>query len=351
MKAEENGNIGLIDNLRFLLLLGVILIHCNISYEAPESAGSGAWVVNFISHTLCSVCVPFYFLISAFLFFRGMDKFDGRWYAGKIRRRFHSLLVPYLLWNFIGLATIILKQHLSGGSNFAQYDNIDFTLSNIIKGFWSMSAIDSSLLPYPYDFVLWFVRDLIVLTLLTPVFYLLARHAGKLILILLFILTTFRTGIPLPMTEIFFFYVGAYMAIRHVKFDVLPKRGKWFALPCMLLALLPEIITYPATVNSTFLYILTAIPAVSFAVALLIRKIGAIPPKVVAACFFIYAFHGLYVTMASKLSMSVIPPDTPLACVGCYLFDFVFITAFATAAYMIARRIMPRFTNLLSGGR
>lgn len=341
-------NIPLIDNLRFLLLLGVILIHCNIS---SQSAGSGADIVDFISSGLCSVCVPFYFLISAFLFFRSMDKFSIAWYRSKIRRRVRSLLLPYLLWNTIGLATMLLKIHLSSNSDFTQYDNLNLTVTDIIKGFWSLEAIDSSLLPYPYDFVLWFVRDLIVLTFAAPLFYLTARYAGWICFSGLLILSAVDTGIHLPVTEIFFFYSGTLLAMREVNVATLCRIGKWFAIPALLLALIPETIGYPDIVNPYFPYILTAIPALCWATCILINKFRPIPRNITAAGFFIYAFHGLYVTVASRISISLIYPDSLLACIGCYIFDFCLILSVATISYILCRRFMPRFTTILSGGR
>lgn len=350
LETAKTDNIALIDNIRYVLLIGVILIHCNIT-GFTSNAGFGADFVRFISSGLCSVCVPFYFMISAFLFFRAMDRFSFSWYYGKIKRRFFSLLVPYLLWNTIGFVILLLKMQLISDTDFTQYANLDISAGNILKGFWSLQAIDGALLPYPYDFVLWFVRDLIVLTLLSPVFYLAARFAGWLFLAVLFILSFFDPCIPLPVTEIFFFYSGCFIALRKVRFNALCRHGKWLVFPSLLLAVIPMITDLPDTVNKYFPYILSAIPVLCRTVSFLIVKYHAIPKSIIASGFFIYAFHGLYVTVASKLSMTLIAPDSPIACICCYFLDFCLILSIAIGGYLIFHLLLPRFTIMLSGGR
>lgn len=44
------------------------------------------------------VCVPYFFVISGFLFFRN---FDMKMLAAKYRSRCKSILVPYLVWNVL----------------------------------------------------------------------------------------------------------------------------------------------------------------------------------------------------------------------------------------------------------
>ncbi len=53
-----------ISEMKFLLILGVVLIHCNVMYAySPENfqENIGIRICSYISEIVCSVCVPCFF--------------------------------------------------------------------------------------------------------------------------------------------------------------------------------------------------------------------------------------------------------------------------------------------------
>lgn len=70
------------------------------------------------------------------------------------------------------------------------------------------------------------------------------------------------------------------------------------------------------------MYCLTGICALSYVVSRLIVRNFTIPRKITGSGFFIYAFHGLYVTLCVKAVLLVIKPDSSLGYVGCYVANF-----------------------------
>ena len=98
----------------------------------------------------------------------------------KIKNRIRSLLIPYIVWNTIFICVLFFVQRLlpSGSLNtklISDYNWIDFLMSYI-----SMDYVVSgfSFRPFmigPIDLPLWYLRDLILLSIFTPVIYLVLR--------------------------------------------------------------------------------------------------------------------------------------------------------------------------------
>ena len=121
-----------IDTIRYLLLLGVILIHCR--FDLPgQGFGAAQLTMSFVSGTLASLCVPFYFMIAGFLFFYGVGKFDTSAYIRKLRKRVKTLFIPYFIWNIIGLICLLIKLLPSFRSYFPQYGVIEPDFVSILK--------------------------------------------------------------------------------------------------------------------------------------------------------------------------------------------------------------------------
>lgn len=173
------------DWLRFPLIVGVVFIH---SFGAPFDISSldiyhmddidyfNIFRVS-ISHVLTHVCVPVFFLISGYLFFRGLEKWDFAVYTQKLKRRFKTLLVPYLIWNtvsiLLSLFFIFHKDGFEGVSDFFNNKNIyqlywDFHTWNTDRVNWlGLLHPDTS----PYCPPLWFLRDLMVVCVFSPLLW------------------------------------------------------------------------------------------------------------------------------------------------------------------------------------
>lgn len=104
--------------LRFPLIIGVVLIHCfgkPFDYEAIDFYHvSGMDLYNLfrvsISKVLCHVCVPAFYFISGFLFYKGLEKWSWNKYFEKIIKRIKSLFIPFLIWNTIYIAILSLSR-------------------------------------------------------------------------------------------------------------------------------------------------------------------------------------------------------------------------------------------------
>ena len=84
--------------LSFILFIGVMLIHTN-NLEVYEINSNGFDFLAAVESGLSGIsssCVPIFFFISGFLFFRN---FQISMLLDKYQSRIKSIVIPYIVWN------------------------------------------------------------------------------------------------------------------------------------------------------------------------------------------------------------------------------------------------------------
>ena len=149
----------------------------------------------------------------------------------KIRKRTFSLFVPYMLWNTIAIIVTIGFMVLRTMLKSHNWNEIlDYIYSVIPLGYWVFSARELSAtnivgIHYmeftPVDAPLWFVRDLMVMVLISPLIYHLIKRFSKIALIVLSICFITGLSVHIPGLEIrailFLFYnrfISSYPRFR-----------------------------------------------------------------------------------------------------------------------------------------
>ena len=165
--------------LRIPLTIGVVLIHSNLlvwverwyGHELDAPWWSLAFIksLNFLAYSTVN---PMFFAISGYLFFWNIDNLNLTVYKRKLHSRLFTLLIPYLLWNLIAYIYQLAKVFLGIGSAVEGCGNI-LSLSVFLKVFWQFGNEG------PADMPLWFVRDLILLVILTPLIHWLLKGIKK----------------------------------------------------------------------------------------------------------------------------------------------------------------------------
>lgn len=164
--------------IRFPLAVLVVYLH-----SRPEIIGAGANLenmpilfnlTNLISGNITRIAVPAFFFISGYLFFLNMDRWNWKHYAEKLRRRVHTLVVPFLIWNLLVFALYFCIQTFAPSLIHNEHE--------LIKNYGIqeyLSAFGFNLYDKPICYQLWFVRDLIVLVLLSPLVYAIIANMKK----------------------------------------------------------------------------------------------------------------------------------------------------------------------------
>ena len=318
MKPKSVSQFDIINALRLPLIVLVTYAH---SYggvmEGYSVLGSG-WdsyeVLKItISQTLVKVAMPTFFVMSGYLFFANVEQFNKKIYWQKIRRRVKTLLIPYIIWNLL-MAVKLKKFHLSI--------------------FWE-----------PANMPLWFLRDLIIVSLLTPIIYIGVKKLNYWIFILF--LPIYLIGIwaiqpgPNPYA-ICFFTLGAYLSIQKINLvKVCLKMEKVAYLLTVFLAL-AMVLAYPTITYSLLLLCFRVVSIVAvFCLAhrILSRTNKRIPKTACDASYFIYLAHYVFFfSFIDTTFLSLFGTSTASLCLHYLLCPLVKVAIFV-AIYYIYRKI------------
>ena len=152
----------------------------------------------------------YFFLISGYYFFYG-HQFCKEEYFRKIIKRSRTLLLPYLIWNLLPMMNIVAGNLFSiifrGKSTEALQTYFADLLNNGIWHIWW----DITGGTMPYDSPLWYVRDLMIMCILSPIAYLYIKRLkswGMGILAILYLAGVNTGVVGLSMSAIVFFILG-----------------------------------------------------------------------------------------------------------------------------------------------
>ena len=219
-----------ISYLRFPLIVGVVFIHSNIlvlnvqgTILRYDSWPVVAFVINLFSSVFAGICVPLFFFISGFLFFYNSN-FTKEVYINKIKTRIGTLFVPYIIWNFVAFIILLIQVHPKVVRFFPLLKDYRVDIFSFLSSFWVTNLpISMSGSANPINTPLWFIRDLMVLVIASPVIWWLIKQLKFGIIVLLGLIWFFslgeRIGFPeLCHQSLFFFPLGAYVGINKVDF-------------------------------------------------------------------------------------------------------------------------------------
>ena len=219
---------------RIALIVGLVFLH----YESyPNSAVSpfrgmdpaynqiATFVNSFVLFFFFSV-VPLLSMISGWLFFSIRDNpFEAL--AARVRRRFGSLYLPLIFWNALYLALMLLLFAWLPGHPLLSELNIDFKTAGAMDYVNAVFGLGK----HPIGFQFWFVRDLFVTVLVSPLLWLALTRApwlGALFLGAAWI-KDFDLWVFFRTDVVFFFYLGGL--IRQQDFPLEIRRQiAWSAL-------------------------------------------------------------------------------------------------------------------------
>ena len=369
-----------IDYLRPLLAIMVVGLHVRPYYsDGTDMFANGLYDASIIMvfRILFSLAVPTFFLISGYLFFKNLQNWDLTIWKGKICKRAKSLLVPYILWNIIAFIGFIITrkagQIIKGNSSF---DLISLLSERgWIRIFWDRCLYgeikpDSiNLLGIavgtgtPMNEPTWFLRDLMIVILFTPVIYFLIRKAGRLFILLTGILFCIDLWIPFTgfsVKSFFMFSLGAWFCINQKSmldsFRRFPVLNYVSAFIFLVIASLSFNANRWIFTLSSRLFILCGIPSLFCMVSNMIsvRKKEASPlfSSFVDSSFLVYLMHTVLVTDAIHWLLSLVS-DSPNRVIMFVMLVLNTLLVYLTCHcfYMLLKKYSPWLLTLLTGNR
>lgn len=329
--------------LRFPLIAWVVFAHSVLS--SPDKlmeigAPLCAYLVDFIT---ISVRVPIFFFISGYCFFLGVEVFNWHLYLGKLKRRVHSLLFPYLIWNCIVIICFALAHIFCGGIINENFENIcNYSTVDFIRAFYDKSG------GQPIAYQLWFLRDLMVISIMSPIVFFLVKHL-KLYSILLLSFIYFA-DIHLPFrVALFYFSFGAFFSANGKSFTRYIKNFKHYGGLIIWVVISAFSLAYPQ------IGFLRKVCIVFYAITILlfanwlVERNCKMPKLLTDSNYFVYLWHGLPVQVVKFAILKIFLISTGLGYI-CGTFGVaIIIIVSAVIIYYLLNKFFPRITSVLVG--
>lgn len=341
-----------INFLRFPMIVAVVMQHAfleSIRINVPEAGVPVYHNISFLISTIFAhVAVPLFFFISGFLFFYHTS-FSFDIYKQKLRSRVKTLLIPYLFWNVVVLIchwAIYLFSPITLTSGYYKLV-YDYSWLDYLRIFWDVNG------DFPLNGALWFVRDLMVMIICSPLVYWALRYFRCYILILVGGSWILAMDIP-HLTAIFFFSLGAWFSLNRRNFVEDFKSFYPFGVLVYFIIALATILTRD-TLSFEFISrsgILLGLVAFIAITAHYVNK-GSWRASVflTGSCFFVYAFHQLPLNAIVRLWFKFIHPVYDWQFVLIYFTAPIVIVAIDLLFYALLRKYFPKFVAIITGGR
>ena len=344
----------IISLLRFPMIVGVVFCH---SMTFSDGSYPAYDVLRDLITDICSdIPVSLFFFFSGYLFFLNVEEFSFKVYKKKIQRRVFSLLIPYIFWNLfcvaiMGTGAILMPEIFNVARD--ELSGLDF--SGWLSLFYC--GLDTN---QPVAYQLWFLRDLIVVTLFTPVIYYLCRWLKFWWIILPVV--GYVLFVPLfgrfSYMGIAFFSAGCYFGINKRSFTLGSKSLKWLVI-LLYVVLLIILVMFREDIHDFHKFfrlnnILGAVALIQLvSLYLSSRSDGRLwymKKSITDSAFFIYCYHGIFATYLSTRTSHTVVHSGLSAMLWSVVTLFTLVAA-GVLLFNMLLRIAPRLTGLITGGR
>lgn len=366
MERERTLETKVIEVLRFPLIVGVVIVHALLMFiSSNENYHIFNEVTFILSDCLARITVPLFMMFSGYLFFFNISSFTKDVYLKKIKNRFHSLFVPYIIWNTIAVIVtlvlhIMLPEMLSGRNKLMT----DYTLTDWLYAYWNTNEINNSPgTPCPTNYPLWFIRDLMILVLFSPVIYWLTKKLKWVFIITLGLLHVFAIFPNMPVFckgAIFYFSLGAMFSIHKIAFaNILKDKALPLTIAYAIMLLLRELQHHGIDLHFKYfpidIYYLTvmigALATLALLAYIMTKRDITSNETLSKSSFFIYLYHALPLGFVIKLCLKIEALNSDIGHLIIYIASSVIIIIAGLFIYKIMKRYLPKITSVMMGGR
>ena len=335
--------------LRFPLIFLIILLHCYSTVRLPGEHGSYFRIIYPFSLWLGETGVPGFFFISGFLFF-----LSKKHYRQKLETRIHTLLIPYLAWNALLLCLYIIAYIAGYPQDINGKSITDYTFFDYIRTFWDRGSYDEgNFVPILCPF--WYIRNLFIMSVLSPLFYYIIKYVSEFFLIIVTIWWLMTPHNAFISQTIFFFCLGAYFSILDINpLEIFIKYKKTILLLCAIAALADIVVhtIYVTPVNLQIhrIALIINIPAF-FILADFCCQRNITSMLLPNAAFIVFSVHYPIVVLMRKACASQLSDASDLIHIPLYFVCVILATAISIIIYIGMNKYMPKVKNILSGNR
>ncbi len=297
---------------------------------------------NFIGSGVCRVANCLFFCISGYLFARNINSIKD--VLDKQKKRLKTLALPYVLWNLIFVLWYVALENIPIVNDFC---NSSGTLEKYLSQPFIKSLSD--LFIAPAAFQLWFVRDLLVMLLISPIIWWISHKYWIVALII-------ALGSVAIYPWMIYFWLGIIVAVQKWDVESYPHSlwgsiisGIVFLGYAVYLALGykgPNLVE--VSINLIGIYLIW------YGYDLIVKGKNiankGLWKYVCGYSFFIYCFHEPTFNIIKKLAL-YIGGANESALILAYLINPLIMVAVSICVAKILQHISPRTYKLLTGGR
>ena len=344
----QSKNLNIIKGIAILM---VIMIHCDFRGRLQQDYSMPFDIyMQCITREIVFDAVPLFFFVSGFLFYLKEESIWLKW-----KKRLKSLLIPYLLWCSFYFIFLLFTQRVLGLERFFSGDKLkliaDFDVIDYLRVFWDIRDGGPILAP------LWFLRNLIVLCILAPVFNFFAQRLKYLFPIILLVNYFYVHWNILVVTDnnMLFFGFGIYLCSTNIKLDFLDRFSLKYLAPIWLILLTAVMITYAKNlmaydilhrlfmiIDCLFVYSVIDIVSHKYEIVKLL--------KITTASFFIYLAHEPWISYIQSFFFKIFSlPEIFLVAMP---WVFVFIAfCYTYLGHHVLSKYTPQLYRILTGSR
>lgn len=335
----------------FIFTIGIVIYHSkNFHYLYSNQSSAFFDKMYNLYDLLASISLGFFFMVSAYLFYLGLNS-QTDLYA-KMKKRLYTIGIPFLAWNALVLAYEAVYGIIKG--------NLNLGFSDFALGFTFE----------PFDGPLWYMFALLLLMVVAPLIYKLKEHPNLFLGILIGIFVVCSLSKTFVVSDnaaigwimrlvgyIPLYFMGAYFGLCKSDFVSNEKYNRKFVAivsACISVVIVIYFVFFGQSWR-LFNYALSII----LPVALWLSTCNSMYEKTkirypIKISFFIYAMHMLLIGILNTILTKIVGNGSlhpVLAFFGYFVFLAVLYFICLAVAYIAGKILPAKLYFALSGGR
>jgi succinoglycan biosynthesis protein ExoH len=348
---------------RISLIVGLVFLHYESYPNSRISPFQGMDTEHFQVATFVNSFVLFFFfsvvpllsMVSGWLFFSFTDNARNQ-LLSRMGKRFKSLYIPLVLWNMLYLAILWSVFAADSHSPILEDINVDFETAGPLAYFNAVFGVTH----HPIGFQFWFVRDLFVTALISPLLWVMLTRApliGATALGLVW-LSGFDLWIFFRTDVVFFFYLGGFLRLYKLPLEIAGRAAVWLLVAYVLLVALRTAAPYFMDPDSGYLDVATRAMRLVGVMAcwgifqrVALTPFGAVVARFGGFAFFLHAAHFPLLAFIKILLWRLVPVENQYWMLAHYAVSVLITVAIGVSVGMALARLLPKQFAFLNGGR
>lgn len=367
MRRDEKLLSAQIDLMRISVVVGLVFLHYGAfpgaTYDPfegfdPRHGGLSLFVNSYFVFFFYSA-VPLLSVISGYLFFKEAD-YSASFYKKRYRTRIRSIFLPMVSWNTIALLlSAVVALALPMSERIIAYDVFNLSVMDLANALIGITQ-------RPADFQFWFLHDLLLTVLISPVLAFFIRRAPMISLVCLAaiwaanvnLIVFFRADV------LFFFSIGAAARIHNWPIEniaslrtatiLVVTYAAFVALRTLTPVLMHDDVSIAWIINgigTRVIRLYGVIALWSLAPYLVRTALGKRIAKFGVIAFFLHAIHWPLNQLLKAALDSILPNRSDAFLLLNYFATTCLTVILAIAIARLLNFLAPGIFNHLSGGR